>query len=73
MYERGTETITREGEGLKESPQPESKEAVRSFLGMVGYLSKFIDKYASITAPLRKLTEKDVKFKWGPTDRANSF
>ena len=54
---------------VKESAQPESKEAVRSFLGMVGYLSKFIDKYASITAPLRKLTEKDVKFKWGPTEQ----
>ena len=36
---------------------------------MVGYLSKFIDKYASITAPLRKLTEKGVKFKWGPTEQ----
>ena len=48
---------------VKDSRRPESKEAVRSFLGMVGYLSKFIDKYASITAPLRKLTEKDVKFR----------
>ena len=53
---------------VKDSRRPESKEAVRSFLGMVGYLSKFIDKYASITAPLRKLTEKDVKFRWGPAE-----
>ena len=50
---------------VKDSKRPETKEAVRSFLGMVGYLSKFIDKYASITAPLRKLTEKDTKFRWG--------
>ena len=35
----------------------------------MAYLSKFIDKYASITAPLRKLTEEDVKFKWGPTEQ----
>ena len=47
---------------VKDSKRPETKEAVKSFLGMVGYLSKFIDKYASITGPLRKLTERDVKF-----------
>ena len=36
---------------VKESSRPESKEAVRSFLGMTGYLSKFIPRYASITIP----------------------
>ena len=50
---------------VKESSPPKSKEAVRSFLGMTGYLSKFISRYASLTAPLRKLTHKDTKFKWG--------
>jgi len=50
---------------LKESSQPKSKEAVRSFLGMTGYLSKFIPRYASLTAPLRKLAHKVIKFKWG--------
>ena len=50
---------------VKESKEPESKEAVRSFLGMIGYLSKFIPRYASLTAPLRKLTHKDTKFRWG--------
>ena len=46
-------------DGLKPSPEkveavkanpPESKEAVRSFLGMTGYLSKFIPRYSSLTA-----------------------
>ena len=50
---------------VKESSTSESKEAVRSFLGMTGYLSKFIPRYASLTAPLRELTHKDTKFKWG--------
>ena len=50
---------------VKEGSPPKSKEAVRSFLGMTGYLSKFIPSYASLTAPLRKLTHKDTKFKWG--------
>ena len=50
---------------VKESSPPEWKKAVRSFFGMTGYLSKFIPKYASLTAPLRQLTHRDTKFKWG--------
>ena len=44
---------------------PQSKEETRSFLGMTGYLSDFIPGYASIAAPLRELTRKDIKFRWG--------
>ena len=50
---------------VKESKRPESKTEVRSFLGMIGYLSKFIPKFSSLTAPLRKLTHKDTKYRWG--------
>lgn len=49
---------------VKESKAPESKEAVRSFLGMTGYLSKFIPRCSLLTAPLRALTHKNTKFKW---------
>ncbi|KAL9969258.1 hypothetical protein ACROYT_G021454 [Oculina patagonica] len=38
---------------VKESSPPESKEAAR------------LPRYASLTAPLRKLTHKDAKFNWG--------
>ena len=50
---------------VQESKAPESKNAVRSFLGMTSYLPKFIPRYSSLTAPLRALTHKDVKFQWG--------
>ena len=50
---------------VKECKPPETKEAVRSFLGMIGYLSKFIPRYSTLTAPLRELTEKNTKFRWG--------
>ena len=49
---------------MKEAHSPESKEAVKSFLGMNGYLSKFIPRCASLTSPLRNLTHKDTQFKW---------
>ena len=55
---------------VRDSKRPETKEAVKRFLGMVRYLSKFIDRYSSITAPLRKLTERKLKFEWGPEEEA---
>lgn len=39
---------------VKESSPSKSKEAVRSFLHMTRYLSRFIPKYASLTAPFAK-------------------
>ena len=47
---------------VKECSSPNSREEVRSFLGMIGYLSKFIPRYAVLKAPLRRLTRKDVPF-----------
>jgi len=49
---------------VKESAPPTSKADVRSFLGMLGYLSKFIPNYSKLVDTLRQLTHKDVKFKW---------
>ena len=49
---------------VRQSGRPTSKEEVKPFLGMVGYLSKFIPNYLSLTAPLREVTRKEVKFRW---------
>ena len=35
-----------------------------TFLGFIQYLKKFMPNMADISAPLRKLTEKDVEWKW---------
>ena len=63
------------GEGLKPPPSKmkvikdckplESKTAPRSFLGMVGYLSKSSPEYSSLAATLRRLIHKDTHFKLG--------
>ena len=49
---------------VRECGVPENKEAVRSFLGMAGYLDNFTDNYATIAAPLYHLTRREVKFEW---------
>ena len=68
----GLKPSTDEVKAVKESRCPETKEAIRSFLGMIRYLSKFTPRYASVTAPLRKLTHKDIKFRWGEEEQ-NAF
>ena len=44
------------------TPTPASD--VRSLLKMANFSSKFIPNFVTITAPLHKLTCKDVRFKW---------
>ena len=44
---------------------PKDAAEVRSFLGLVQYWSKFLPDYALLAEPLRELTRKNVKFRWG--------
>jgi hypothetical protein len=43
---------------------PNNKEEIRSFLGLVTYLGKFIPDLANITDPLRRLIKHNEKFIW---------
>ena len=54
---------------IQECTAPTSKSEVRSFLGMTGYLAKFIPRYSSLTQPLRELTHTKTKFQWGPKEQ----
>ncbi len=47
--------------------EPEDVSQLRSFLGLATYCERFINNLATITAPLRELTNKGVLWKW--TDR----
>ena len=37
---------------------------IRSFLGLVGYYRRFIEDFSQLTAPMIRLTRKEVKFEW---------
>ena len=70
------------GEGLKAYPEkiravqdmkrPQSQKELMTFLGFIQYLKKFMPNMADISAPLRKLTEKNAEWKWTETEE-NSF
>ena len=43
---------------------PKNATEVRSFLGLAGYYRKFIKDFAKISAPLTRLTKKNLTFSW---------
>lgn len=49
---------------IKDFRRPKTMEEVRSLLGLVNYVGKFIPDLATITEPLRMLTKKDTAFAW---------
>ena len=65
----GLKPASKKVRAIKECGIPGSKEEVRSFLGMAGYLDNFIEDYASIAAPLYQLTRKEIKFQWGEQEK----
>ncbi|XP_053374880.1 uncharacterized protein K02A2.6-like [Mercenaria mercenaria] len=51
---------------------PRNAAEVRSFLGLVNFNARYIQNLASISEPMRRLTRKNVRFKWGREEQ-NSF
>lgn len=63
VTENGLKPSREKVKALKECGEPTTKEGVRSFLQMVGYMSRFIPNFSQIVAPLRALTKDKVQFK----------
>lgn len=49
---------------IMDVPRPENVKALREFLGMVTYYSKFIPNVSAILSPLYRLLKKDVRYEW---------
>jgi len=66
--------IIRAGEGIHVDPKkveairaweaPKSVRDVRGFLGFANFYRSFIPRFAALSAPLTRLTKKDVVFQW---------
>ena len=57
---------------LQEARAPNDSAEVRSFLGLVNFSGRFISDLATKAEPLRRLTKKNVPFKW-QKDREKAF
>ena len=60
----GTRPDPRRVADLINAPKPNNAHEVRSFLGMANYSRVYIPDFATLTAPLRELTKKDVRYEW---------
>ena len=48
---------------------PQTKEEVKSLLGMAQYVSRFIPNYSATVEPLRVLTKQDEPWRWGKQEK----
>ena len=51
-------------EVIQSFPRPSTPKQLRSFLGVVGYYRRFVDKFSIKTSPLRELLKGDCPFVW---------
>ena len=70
--EQGISADPEKVDAIKKAERPNSPSEVRSFLGMVGFVSRFIHDYSTITEPLRKLTKADEPWIWSE-QQENAF
>jgi len=66
---RGTHTDPAKTQGIRAFPVPTDPKGVKSFLGMAGYYSHFIKDYATLTAPLHRITGTKSVFQWTPVEQ----
>lgn len=62
--DKGIEIDSSKVNAISNMNRPECVEEMERFLGMVNYVSKFIEMANSLTAPLREMTKKNGTFAW---------
>lgn len=65
VEEKGIGPVDKKTRVIKQWPTPMSVKTVHSFLGLAGYYARFIEGYATLTAPLSDLLVQNQKFIWG--------
>ncbi|KAF7709013.1 hypothetical protein HF521_018070, partial [Silurus meridionalis] len=62
LSEKGIGPTEERVRAVREAREPKTASEVRSFLGLVGYSSRFIEQFATLSEPLRRLTKKEIQF-----------
>ncbi len=70
--EHGIHTMCDKIMAVKNFPQPQDVEKVRSFIGLSGYYRCFVKNFATLAFHLTQLMKKDILFHWNAA-QAKSF
>ncbi|XP_064464259.1 uncharacterized protein LOC135375498 [Ornithodoros turicata] len=65
----GLRPLRSQVEAITHAPAPKDVATLRSFLGLVGFYSKFVPNFATVVEPMRALLRKNQPFLW--TDIVN--
>ena len=58
---------------VQDAPRPKDVTALKSFLGLLMFYSRFLPNHSTILAPLNRLLKKDVKWAWTKTEEQAFF
>ena len=72
LSEKGTGPTEDRVKAVLEAEGPKNTTDVRSFLGLANYSSRLIPHFATLSEPLRRLTNKETPFEFGP-EQTKSF
>uniref|UniRef100_A0A2N9FM26 Integrase catalytic domain-containing protein n=1 Tax=Fagus sylvatica TaxID=28930 RepID=A0A2N9FM26_FAGSY len=61
---KGIEIDPTKVQAIRSMPAPKTEKEIRSFLGRINYIARFIAQLTATCEPLFKLLRKDVKIKW---------
>ena len=64
VFSEGIIVDPKKVEAIQQWPRPTLVTEIRSFLGLVGYYHRFVKDFSKITAPLTRLTQKNVRYEW---------
>ena len=64
VSQHGVRTDPQKVSAVEQWPTPRNVRDVRSFLGLCTYYRRFVQNFASIAAPLHRLTKKGQQFQW---------
>ena len=51
-------------EASVDMPEPNNKEELATFMGMITYLGNIVQNLSAVSAPLRELTQKVLAWSW---------
>ncbi|KAK1411557.1 hypothetical protein QVD17_38107 [Tagetes erecta] len=66
INEQGIQVDPSKIEAVKQWKAPETPTEIRQLLGLASYYRRFIKNFSKIAKPLTTLTQKDIKYIWGP-------